>query len=35
MNEARIEKSSTGRVPTDDGWFILNLSDINPRSIEG
>ncbi len=28
MHEARIEKTSFGHVPADDGWFILNLSEM-------
>ena len=35
MHEARIDDTPTGRVPADDGWFILNLADIAWESIEG
>ena len=28
MHEARIEQSEFGRVPADDGWFILNVGEI-------
>jgi uncharacterized cupin superfamily protein len=35
MNEARIEATSTGRVPADGGWFILNLSEIGWETVSG
>ena len=35
MHEARIEETDAGLVPADDGWFILNLSDIAWEAIEG
>jgi hypothetical protein len=28
VHEARIEKTPVGHVPSDDGWFILNLSEM-------
>src|SRR3954447_14324633 len=28
MHEATIEDTEHGRLPADDGWFILNLSEI-------
>jgi uncharacterized cupin superfamily protein len=28
MHEAKIEDTDVGRVPVDDGWYILNLSEI-------
>jgi uncharacterized cupin superfamily protein len=28
MHEARIEETPVGRNPAEDGWFILNLSEI-------
>jgi uncharacterized cupin superfamily protein len=35
MREARIEETELGRVPADDGWFILNLSDLRWWSAPG
>ena len=35
MHEARIEDTDTGRLPADDGWFILNLDEIGWRTIPG
>jgi quercetin dioxygenase-like cupin family protein len=35
VHEARIEETDAGLVPADDGWFILNLSDIAWEAIEG
>ena len=35
MHEARIEKTDAGLVPADDGWFILNLADIEWESASG
>ena len=35
MHEARIADSEHGRVPEDDGWFILNAAEIAWRSLEG
>jgi uncharacterized cupin superfamily protein len=35
MHEARIEETSVGRVPADDGWFILNLSEIGWETVPG
>jgi uncharacterized cupin superfamily protein len=34
-DEARIEETPTGRVPADDGWFILNLADMGWDSLPG
>jgi quercetin dioxygenase-like cupin family protein len=28
MHEAKIEETEAGRLPADDGWFIMNLADI-------
>jgi uncharacterized cupin superfamily protein len=28
MHEAPIDETDLGRVPADDGWFILNLADL-------
>lgn len=35
MPEARIEDHEHGRVPADDGWFILNLAEIGWATIAG
>jgi uncharacterized cupin superfamily protein len=35
MHEAKIEHTEAGRVPADDGWFILNLDEIAWRAIPG
>ena len=35
MHEADIADTEHGRVPSDDGWFILNLADIAWASVEG
>ena len=35
MHEARIEDTSEGRTPADDGWFILNLADIAWATVPG
>jgi uncharacterized cupin superfamily protein len=35
MQEARVEPTPAGKVPTDDGWFILNLSEIAWESVPG
>jgi uncharacterized cupin superfamily protein len=35
MHEAKIEETDSGRVPADDGWFILNLNDIAWETVEG
>jgi uncharacterized cupin superfamily protein len=34
-NEANIEDTEHGRVPVDDGWFILNLSEIRWSTLPG
>ena len=34
-SEARIEQTETGRVPADDGWFILNLAEMGWFSCQG
>ena len=33
--EAKIEDTETGRVPVDDGWYILNLSEIEWGTVPG
>ena len=35
MHEATIEDTPAGRLPADDGWFILNLDEIGWRTIPG
>lgn len=35
MHEARIDQTPVGRVPADDGWFILNLADIAWETVPG
>src|SRR6266540_3975520 len=35
MDEARIEETEAGRVPADNGWFILNLAEIGWESVPG
>src|SRR4051794_32197505 len=34
-DQARIEDTEAGRVPADDGWFILNLGEIGWETLEG
>jgi uncharacterized cupin superfamily protein len=35
IDEARIENTEHGKVPADDGWFVLNLADIAWETVEG
>jgi uncharacterized cupin superfamily protein len=35
MHEAAIEQRSTGRLPADDGWFILILAEIGWETVPG
>lgn len=35
MHEARIEETPTGRLPADDGWFILNVAEIGWETVRG
>jgi uncharacterized cupin superfamily protein len=35
MHEATIEETETGRVPADDGWFIMNLAEIGWATVPG
>jgi uncharacterized cupin superfamily protein len=35
MREAKIEETESGRVPADDGWFILNLAEIAWEAVPG
>ena len=34
-HEAKIEETEVGRVPVDDGWYILNLSEIRWATVPG
>jgi uncharacterized cupin superfamily protein len=34
-DEARIEDTEIGRVPADEGWFILNLSEMGWDRVDG
>src|SRR5918912_998911 len=34
-DEAKIEETDVGRVPVDDGWYILNLSEIGWATVPG
>jgi uncharacterized cupin superfamily protein len=35
MHEAKIEDTPSGRLPADDGWFVLNLADIGWETLAG
>jgi uncharacterized cupin superfamily protein len=35
MHAAAIEQRSTGRLPADGGWFILNLAEIGWQAVPG
>ncbi len=35
MHEAKIETTELGRLPADDGWFILNLAEIGWEAVAG
>jgi quercetin dioxygenase-like cupin family protein len=35
MHEAKIEETETGRVPADDGWFILNAAEMGWSTVPG
>jgi uncharacterized cupin superfamily protein len=35
MHEAKIEDTPEGRLPADDGWFVLNLEEIGWHTIPG
>jgi uncharacterized cupin superfamily protein len=35
MHEAKIDETEHGRMPADDGWFILNLRDVAWATVEG
>jgi uncharacterized cupin superfamily protein len=35
MHEARIEETPAGKVPADNGWFVLNVGEIAWASVPG
>jgi len=35
VHEARIDKTDTGLMPADDGWFVLNLAEMGWETVEG
>jgi uncharacterized cupin superfamily protein len=35
MDEAKIEETETGLQPADDGWWILNASELGWATVEG
>jgi uncharacterized cupin superfamily protein len=35
MDEARIEETEAGKVPADNGWFVLNASEIAWGAVPG
>jgi uncharacterized cupin superfamily protein len=35
VREARIEETEQGRLPADDGWFILNLGEMRWETVPG
>jgi hypothetical protein len=35
MHEARIEETPAGKVPADNGWFVLNAAEIAWASVPG
>ncbi len=35
MNEAKLEDTDTGRRPTGEGWFVLNLSEMSWETVPG
>jgi uncharacterized cupin superfamily protein len=35
MDEARIEETPEGRLPVDEGWFILNVAEIGWQTVAG
>jgi hypothetical protein len=34
MHEAKIDDTETGRLPADDGWFILNLEELSWSTVQ-
>jgi uncharacterized cupin superfamily protein len=35
MAEAELKDTGNGKVPADDGWFIMNLADMEWGAVEG
>jgi uncharacterized cupin superfamily protein len=35
MDEARIDETEAGKVPADNGWFVLNASEIAWGAVPG
>jgi uncharacterized cupin superfamily protein len=35
VKQARVEDTAAGRIPAEDGWFILNLSEIAWETVPG
>ncbi|MFL5830762.1 MAG: cupin domain-containing protein [Solirubrobacteraceae bacterium] len=35
MDEARIDETEQGRLPADEGWFILNLGEMAWETVPG
>ena len=35
MDGARIDETPTGRVPAEEGWWVLNLAEIGWESVPG
>ena len=35
MHEAKIDETAAGRLPADDGWFILNLDEMGWTTVPG
>jgi uncharacterized cupin superfamily protein len=35
MHEAKIDETDAGRRPADDGWFILNVAEIEWATVPG
>jgi len=35
IREGRLEDTDTGRVPVEDGWFVLNARDARWRAVKG
>src|SRR3954453_7708457 len=35
MDEARIEETEAGKVPADNGWFVLNVGEIAWAAVPG
>jgi uncharacterized cupin superfamily protein len=35
MHEAKIDDTETGRRPADDGWYIMNLAEVQWATVPG